>query len=251
MVAGMNNQSLGRLSGAIIAAGRGDRLRPASNGVPKPLVDLGGETLLVRQARAITALGASPVHAIVNSETAAIMRDRALAMPPEIQLCVRDTANSMESLLTLGEHLAPGRFLMTTVDAVAPRSELARFAARAIELTAPGRMHTLDGALGVVRWRGDNSPLFVEIAADGLISALGARESQQVTAGIYLFSTRIFSFGDKARAAGLDAMRKYLALLIDQGMRFAAIELHDVIDVDEAADLEAARALVANQADRG
>jgi hypothetical protein len=38
-----------------------------------------------------------------------------------------------------------------------------------------------------------------------------------------------------------------LALLISEGMRFAAVELSDVIDVDEAVDLDAARALVAGQ----
>lgn len=238
------------LSGAIIAAGRGERLRAASHGVPKPLVEIGGEALLVRQCRAIAALGASPVHAIINSETARMIRDSGLAMPPEVELCVCDTANSMESLLTLGERIAPGRFLMTTVDAVAARIELARFADRALDRTNPASADALDGALGVVRWRGDTHPLFAEVASDGVISALGDRESQQVTAGVYLFSTRIFSFGDKARAAGLDAMRRYLALLIREGMRFAAIEMSDVIDVDEAADLDAARALVANQGGR-
>jgi hypothetical protein len=38
-------------------------------------------------------------------------------------------------------------------------------------------------------------------------------------------------------------------MLIREGMRFAAIELNGVIDVDEAADLEAARTLVANQSE--
>jgi NDP-sugar pyrophosphorylase family protein len=239
-----------KLSGAVIAAGRGERLRAASHGIPKPLVELGGEALLLRQVRALTALGASPVHVIVNSETAAMIRDRALAIPPEVQLCVRDTANSLESLLTLGEYLAPGRFLMTTVDAVLAQLELRRFLDRAIELTASGRKDTLEGALGVVRWRGDTRPLFAETASDGTISALGERESRNVTAGVYLFSTRIFSFGDKARAAGLNAMRQYLAMLLREGMRFAAIELNGVIDVDEAADLEAARTLVADPGDR-
>jgi len=225
-------------------------LRSAVDGIPKPLVEIGGETLLVRQARALTALGASPVHVIVNLETARMMHERGLAMPSEVKLWVRDTANSMESLLTLGEHIAPGRFLMTTVDAVVAQTELLRFVERATVLTAPGRSHTLDGALGVVQWRGDRHPLFAETAADGVISALGERESEQVTAGVYLFSTRIFSFGDQARAAGLDAMRKYLAMMLHEGMRFAAIELNGVIDVDEATDLEAARALVANQGER-
>ena len=239
-----------RLSGAIIAAGRGERLRAASGGVPKPLVEIGGETLLVRQSRALAALGACPVHAIVNSETAQMIRDRGLVMPPDLKICVRDTANSMESLLALGERLAPGRFLMTTVDAVIAPAEFTRFLEQALEMTDPARTDALDGALGVVKWRGDRHPLFAEVAADGVISRLGGHETAVVTAGIYLFSTRIFAFGDKALSAGLNALRRYLALLIGEGMRIAGIEVTGVIDVDEAADLDAARALVANQGGR-
>ena len=238
------------LSGAIIAAGRGERLRAAAGGLPKPLVEVGGEPLLVRQSRTLAALGARPVHAIINSETAAMIRLRALPMPPDLEICVRDTANSMESLLALGERIAPGRFLMTTVDAVSAPAELARFLKRALEVTDPAAPAALDGALGVVQWRGDRHPLFAEVASDGVISRLGGRESPLVTAGVYLFSTRIFAFGDKARSVGLDALRRYLTLLIDEGIRIAGIELTGVIDVDEAADLAAARALVANQGSR-
>jgi NDP-sugar pyrophosphorylase family protein len=238
------------LSGAIVAAGRGERLRAATGGVPKPLVEIGGETLLARQYRAIAGMGARPVHAIINSETAQIIRDRGLVIPPDLELRVRDTANSMESLLTLGERIAPGRFLMATVDAVAAPGELARFVKRALEITDPAASAPLDGALGVVQWRGDRHPLFAEVASDGLITALGEREGPLVTAGFYLFSTGIFAFGEVARAAGLDALRRYLALLIGQGMRFAAVEISEVVDVDEAVDLDAARALVANQGGR-
>lgn len=234
-----------QLSGVIIAAGRGERLRPAAGGVPKPLVELAGETLLARQARALAALGASPVHAIINSETAALIRQRRLAVPSDLQILVRDTANSMESLLALGELVASGRFLMTTVDALIAPVEFARFLTCALEITNPALPDALDGALGVVRWRGDRHPLFAEVAADGVISRLGGPETALVTAGAYLFSTRIFALAATARSAGLDALRRYLAMLIDKGMRLAAIELTGVIDIDEAADLDAARALVA------
>jgi NDP-sugar pyrophosphorylase family protein len=239
-----------RLSGAIIAAGRGERLRAASDGVPKPLVEVGGEPLLVRQSRALAALGARPVHAIINTETAELIRDRGFQMPPDLDICVRDTANSMESLLVLGERIAPGRFLMTTVDAVISPSELERFLTRALEVTGPALPDPLDGALGVVQWRGDRHPLFAEMAPDGVIGRLGGHETPMVTAGVYLFQTRIFAFGGKARDAGLDALRRYLELLVGEGMRFAGIELTGVIDVDEAADLDAARAQVAEQGGR-
>src|ERR1700688_763538 len=106
------------LPGAIIAAGRGERLRGAVNDLPKPLVELGGETMLVRQARMLHQVGADTVVALVNSETAGLIAARAVRIPPWMKLKARDTPSSMESLFTLGEDLrGVHRFLLATVDA--------------------------------------------------------------------------------------------------------------------------------------
>jgi hypothetical protein len=43
-----------------------------------------------------------------------------------------------------------------------------------------------DGALGVVRWRGDSKPLFAEVAPDATITHLGDEQASTVTAGVYL-----------------------------------------------------------------
>jgi NDP-sugar pyrophosphorylase family protein len=104
----------------------------------------------------------------------------------------------------------------------------------------------------VVEWRGDKKPLFVAVAANGAIAAFSDEKiddesSALVTAGVYLFSTRIFEHSRSARARRLGALRQYLALLIEQRMRFAALPMTDVIDVDEGADLALARASVARQ----
>ena len=238
------------LSGAIIAAGRGERLRSAAGGMPKPLVELDGQPLLLRQSYALSKLGAVPVYGIINSETAALIREREIAVPADLKICVRDTANSMESLLALSESIAPGLFLMMTVDAIAAPAELARFLREALVLVDSARPNAVDGAIGTVKWRGDRHPLFAEVAADGVITGLGRNETELVTAGIYLLSTRIFGFAAKARAAGLNALRNYLALLIDEGMRIAGLELTGVIDIDEAADLDAAKTWVASQGGR-
>ena len=235
-----------RLRGAIIAAGRGERLRNAVHDLPKPLVELGGETMLVRQARMLRAAGAETVVALVNSETAALLAARAVAIPPWMTLAARDTASSMESLFTLGEHLrGASHFLLATVDAVADAAELRRFVERALELTGGGAA-PFDGTLAVVQWRGDKRPLFAEVAADGAIAALGERESALVTAGFYYLPAAIFDLAGRARAQGLDAMRKLLAMALASGIRLGAIPLASTIDVDEAADLAAARAMVAD-----
>src|SRR5262245_33416970 len=140
------------LSGAILAAGHGQRLRPASGAVPKALVELAGQPLLFRQIDLLTRIGVKPIHVIVNSETASSLDERKLRFASTIELLVADTANSMESLLTLGQHIAPGFFLLMTVDAILSATHLHDFVTKATKTIANPRLR-LDGALGVVKWR--------------------------------------------------------------------------------------------------
>lgn len=236
------------LQGAIIAAGRGERLRTTPGALPKPLVELGGESLLVRQARALLAAGAASVVAVINSETAALMKAADHALPPGAEVVVRDTANSMETMLALGELLEPGWFLASTVDTVLPAAELARFV-----LEAQGKIsrergdQALAGILGVTRWRGDEKPLFVNLTETGLIARLGGGQTEFVTAGVYFLSTKIFGLADEARRRGCDALRRFLGLVLDSGLQLGAIELNEAIDIDTPRDLAAAREAIRKQ----
>ncbi|MGH7916478.1 MAG: nucleotidyltransferase family protein [Candidatus Binataceae bacterium] len=229
---------------AILAAGRGQRLRAAIGEIPKPLAVVNGETLLARQARRMLEAGAGRIIAIINSETAAMMRCHETKIPQQLELLVRDTPSSLESLLALGERINSARFVLATVDAIVDKGEFDRFVRRAMELTEPLGVYQFDGALAVVRWRGDRHPLFVKLAPDGLIRRLGEGQSGLVTAGVYVFSVRIFDHAARARMAKLDAMRWYLSMLVEDGMRLAGIELRQAIDVDEGVDLEAARMML-------
>ena len=230
------------LQGAIIAAGRGERLRASTrDDIPKPLVMLGGEPMVARQARAMLAAGASSVVAVINSETARIAEVMSLELPASTRLVVRDTANSMETMLALGEVLAPGWFIASTVDAVIPQTELARFVNESRRKIEECGDKSLAGVLGVTKWRGEAKPLFTDVSSNGLILALGNRQTSMVTTGVYFLSTRVFDFAADARRAGLDALRRFLALIIERGMRLDAIEIEESIDVDEAEDLDAAR----------
>ncbi len=231
-----------KLQGAIIAAGRGERLRISTrDDIPKPLVKLGGEAMLSRQARALIDAGAESVVAVINSETARVAGEMAIEIPTSIRLVVRDTANSMETMLTLGDLLNPGWFIASTVDAVIPQIELVRFvneARRKIENCGDKNM---SGVLAVTRWRGESKPLFADVTSNGLIHGLGNRQTSMVTAGLYFLSTGIFDLATDARRAGLDALRRFLAMIIERGKRLDAIEIEGSIDVDEASDLDAAR----------
>ncbi len=232
------------LQGAIIAAGRGERLRNSTrDDIPKPLVKLGGEAMLSRQARALIAAGASSVVAVINCETARVARENemALEMPASLRLVVRDTANSMETMLALGEVVHPGWFIAATVDAVIPQAELARFVNESRRKIEDCSEKKFAGVLAVTRWRGEARPLFADVSENGLILRLGNGQTSMVTAGLYFLSTRVFDYAADARRAGLDALRRFLALIIERGMQLDAIEIEGSIDVDEASDLDAAR----------
>jgi NDP-sugar pyrophosphorylase family protein len=232
------------LQGAIIAAGRGQRLRNSTrDDIPKPLVKLGGEVMLVRQARALLEAGASSVVAVINSETARVASENEIApeLPPSVRLVVRDTANSMETMLALAALLEPGWFIAATVDAVIPQAELARFVNESRRKIEDCGEKKFAGVLAVTRWGGEARPLFADVTENGLILRLGNRQTSMVTAGLYFLSTRVFDYAADARRAGLDALRRFLALIIERGMQLDAIEIEGSIDVDEASDLDAAR----------
>jgi choline kinase len=231
-----------KLQGAILAAGRGERLRASTReDIPKPLVKLDGEAMLSRQARVILAAGASSVVAVINSETARVAGETAFEIPPSVRLVVRDTANSMETMLVLGDELAPGWFIASTVDAIIPQAELARFVNESRRKIEQCRDKSLVGVIAVTRWRGEAKPLFADVTENGLIQRLGDGQTSMVTAGVYFLSTRVFDLAADARRAQPGALRRFLALIIERGMRLDAIEIEGSIDVDEASDLDAAR----------
>jgi len=235
---------LERIEGAILAAGHGERLRAQGPDLPKPLVKLGGEPLLVRQTRALLEAGVERVIAVVNSETASLIERDAILLPGQLKLVVRDTANSMETLFQLADHLTGRRFLAATVDAVLARGEMRRFAEQAGALTGSESDSPADGALGVVRWRGDERPLFVEVEPGGVIRKVGVAQASLVTAGVYFLPSSIFAFRARARESKLSALRQFLGGLVDWGVGLHAIELSGVIDIDVAADLDAARRML-------
>ena len=71
----------------ILAAGRGERMRPLSDATPKPLLRVGGEPLIVRQIRALARAGISTI-AINVSHLADAMID-ALADGREFGVSIR------------------------------------------------------------------------------------------------------------------------------------------------------------------
>jgi hypothetical protein len=62
---------------------------------------------------------------------------------------------------------------------------------------------------------------------------------------LYWLPTTIFRWSAAARERKLGALRAFLQMLLEEQIRLAAIEVEGAIDIDEAADLEAARRMLA------
>jgi NDP-sugar pyrophosphorylase family protein len=229
----------------VIAAGRGERLRPAQETL-KPLVRIAGETLIDRVLTSIAEVEPDDVVAIVNEDSGAV---RELASkrnwPFPLRWIVETTPSSMHSFLRVLETLAAGGsngpFLVSTVDTVAVPGAYARFAAASERLDA-------DAALAVVPVPGDDRPLLVRMAEDGRVMDIGFTATQddysapnvRATAGYYAVRASVLREADGARADGLTALRLFFERLVRRGYRVHAVPVTASVDVDRPGDIAAA-----------
>ncbi len=219
----------------IIAAGIGERLSRGGVRIPKPLVPLCGEPMIARLIRAAGRLGAESVACIVNDIHPAVseyLRNRSWPLP--LELLVKTTKNSMESLLALAPFLSGGPFVMMTVDAVFPFHALENL------MAAGRRMNGAGGMLALTTCTDDDKPLWAEIDPRGRIIAMGdaaAGKTPYATAGFYYFSPKIFSAVPPSRTRELSALRHFLALLPECGHPLYGLPVSTTIDVDHPQDI--------------
>lgn len=230
------------MKAGIIAAGLGERLRNAGIATLKPLLVVGGKTLLERTIESVADAGAQEVALIVNAESAHVARyvqDRRWPVP--VRLTVKTTPSSMESFFTLEPHLRDSPFLLTTVDSIGAPGMLGRLAEAGLS-AGPA------GTLAVTRLVDDEKPLWVRLGRDGEIAELGASAAASgwVTSGGYFFFPVVYEHAAEARQRGLGALRQFLALLLEKGCRLHGFPAGDSIDVDRPGDIAAAERFLAS-----
>jgi NDP-sugar pyrophosphorylase family protein len=226
---------------ALIAAGLGERLRSSGGNLPKPLVPVDGVPLIDHVFARVAATGIRDVACIFNAEADAVEEHcRRTTHGLQLQIVRRSTPSSMESLFALAPYLQDGPFLLLTVDAVFGPAVLPQL------LRGVHAHPDADGVLGVHDFIDDEKPLRVRVDATARITAIGpgADDSSLITAGLYVFSPRIFTEIDAARGARLAALRQFLAHLVARDYRLYAAALPKTIDVDRPEDVAAAEAFV-------
>jgi NDP-sugar pyrophosphorylase family protein len=235
------NTSGGFLRAGILAAGRGERLRAGSSDL-KPLVKVGGQTLIERVLSAMSEAGATEVSIIINEDSRAV-RDHVTKRewPFALRWIIETTPTSMHSFLRLVEALDAdgnsGPFLLSTVDTVASAQTYARFMAEA------RRLEHASVTLALTSPGDDEKPLLVRMAPeDSRVVAIGeaAAASEYATAGVYAVRPIILREAEAARRDGIDALRNFFGRLLERGYPLAGIPIARSIDVDHPADIETA-----------
>jgi hypothetical protein len=106
------------LAGLVLAAGRGSRLRPLTDTTPKPLLDVGGRTLLdLALDRLGTALPVDPAHVAVNAHWLADTIRRHVAGRVHLSVEEPEALGTAGAVGLLHDWLAERDVLITNSDA--------------------------------------------------------------------------------------------------------------------------------------
>jgi NDP-sugar pyrophosphorylase family protein len=225
----------------IIAAGEGERLVRGGIPTPKPLVPVGGRPLIARIIEAGAQLKVDSIACIVNDVNPAVARFlRSVEWPVPVEIVVKTTPSSMESLFCLAPHLSGEPFVLFTVDVIFGRQTVADFLQNARILK------DAKGVLALTRFVDDEKPLWAMVNHSNRIMAMGdaAYGSEFVTAGFYYFTPDIFAEIPSARRKKLRALRGFLGHLMDEGYPIYGVPVPKTIDVDYPEDIAKAEAFL-------
>lgn len=219
---------------AILAAGEGSRLSREGIGVPKPLVEVGGETMLGRLIRIFMRNGAGHIAVITNDMTS-LTSDYVRKLADEglpISLKVKSTPSSMHSFYELRDMIGSDRFCLTTVDTIFREEEFGRYVR---EFAATGH----DALMAVTDYVDDEKPLYV--AVDEKLRVTGFHDeacgTRYVSGGIYCLDGKCVEVLEKCVAAGQSRMRNFQRALVSEGLDVRAYPFSKIIDVDHRDDI--------------
>lgn len=229
------------MKAGIIAAGDGSRFGARGITTPKPLIRVGGMTLIERTLRALIDGGIDEIAFIVNERMVQVV-DAVLALDLGVPVhpIVRTTRSSLHSLHGLAEWLASDRFVLATVDTIVRPSEFKGFIDRFTADTST------DVLLSYTDFVDDEKPLRIAIGEQDRVLAIGpwAESSRFVTLGLYGMTPNVFPVLDRAVSDSMERLRNFLGLLLSQGLMVRGCRFTKGIDVDRVEDVEAAESFL-------
>jgi NDP-sugar pyrophosphorylase family protein len=223
------------VTGGIIAAGEGRRLREAGFTVPKPLVPVAGVPLLEGVVRNFLAAKIDALTIILNEDERDCVEWLAGRFPElRTRVIVRTTASSLESFTRVLAAAPAGPIVVSTVDAWCRPADFVGF------VDAARRRPADAVVLAVTPLVDDESPLWAVLDDDGRIRSLGGPSGNVVTAGIYLVPERVRKL---APPPELGRLREFLAWLVRRGEMVYGETIERVVDVDRLVDVSLAESI--------
>jgi NDP-sugar pyrophosphorylase family protein len=232
--------------GVIFAGGRGSRLRPLTDHVPKPLLPIAGVPVIDTVLRQLEDAGIETVT-LVTGYLGQHLRDhvRASDTPLEVSFAHQDeqlgSAHSLQCALEQG--MVPQNSVVIAGDTVWQRGDIGR-------ITDAFRTGTADVTMGVRRWPISELPHRSVVAFDqqGNVSRIvaapdpAALASDSAFAGspVYVFGAAFWervSAVEPAQPSGLYELAVALQALIDAGGTVQPIEVRDTVDITYPGDL--------------
>lgn len=228
---------------AIIAAGEGSRLSHEGAAVPKPLVKIGGETMIGRLLRIFQENGAGEIVVIANTlnlQTADYIKSLIVRKHwDNIRLIVKSTPSSMHSFYELSPYLQDAPFCLTTVDTIFRENEFKRY-------IQAFRQFRGDALMGVTDYVDDEKPLYV--GTDDALNITGFHDVNEgdkyISGGIYCMHPTAIPVLHWCIDSGVSRMRNFQRALVDGGLHLKAWPFSKVIDVDHVSDIKKAETFV-------
>lgn len=226
----MNN----RFEVCLIAAGEGSRLHSEGIKTSKPLVKIGGKTMIERLFDVVETYQPLAVHCIINEESTDLkefLDSYSFNFP--FNLKVKSTESSFHSFYELSRFVKTDHFLLATTDSIFSGEEFGRFQSAYFE-----ECRDIDGLMAITGYIDDEKPLSVTLEGDRIVkfsdSPVGC---EYATGGIYLFNKRILDVMDEAVSRDTNRLRNYLKLLLERGYHLNSFKFDKIIDVDHAEDI--------------
>jgi choline kinase len=219
----------------VLAGGEGSRL--AAAGAPKPLVELGGEPLVVRLVGELTALGCPRITCMVREGFADAVRDRLRRAGFAVDVRPCSTSSSLHTLALGLDVVEEGPVFCAMVDTVMPRADWRRVHDAVRTDLAGGSA----AVLAITPFIDDESPLYVGVDPAGRVMNLGEAPrdpgAARVTGGAYGFAPSMRRAAHEAVRAGRSRLRAFLRSLVAEGQRVTSVEVARILDLDRPHDL--------------
>jgi NDP-sugar pyrophosphorylase family protein len=229
------------MHGLILAGGEGSRLSADGVNVPKPLVRVAGEPLVIRLLALFASLGCETLTCMVREDLTDVfqlLERRDFGLPLVVRPCA--TPSSLHTLAEGLQAVPAGPVFCTMVDTVMLAADWHKVYAGSARGLAGGA----DAMLVVTQFVDDESPVYVSTDDAGLVQAVSdiPLAPVLVTGGVYGFSAAARVAAAEAVGQGVQRMRGFLKWLVARGNRVGTLAVSRIIDIDHLSDLRLANA---------